>query len=166
MRMFILILLFGVVSTPVIGKPVGTAIFHTFGEGLAINIDGEKAPIDLNIKNESGKITGSFTVNLKDFKTGNSKRDQHMCDALECDKFPKTTLVVSGVSVAMSDTPFTGTLELHGQKKPFSGTATLKGSTLRATGKLKLTDFGITPPSYLNVAKVRDEVEVTVEISL
>lgn len=165
MRLFVLFMLFGIVSTPVIGKPVGKAGFHAFGEGLAIDIDAENAPIDVNVKNESGKFTGTFTVNLKDFKTGMPLRDEHMCKALECDKFPKATLTVSAVSIGNSDSSFTGILELHGQKKPFAGTATLKGSSLSAKGKLKLTEFGITPPTY-QIAKVRDEVEVTVEISL
>ena len=165
MRFFILLFLFGLVSTPILAKTIGKASFKAEGKGLAIDITGEGAFIDGNVKRDGGKLSGVFTVKLADLKTGIALRDEHMCKALLCDKHPTATFTLPGIEVRDGETPFTGTLNLAGKTSPFSGTAKFKGSQVSAKGTLKLTDFGITPPEY-QVARVSNEVEVTVEIAL
>jgi len=165
MRLFILLFLFGLVSTPIVAKTMGKATFKAEGKGLAIDITGEGAFIDANIKRDAGKVSGIFTVKLADFKTGIALRDEHMCKALLCEKYPVAIFTLTGIEVRDGETPFTGTLNLAGKTSPFSGTAKFKGSQVSAKGVLKLTDFGITPPDY-KAASVSNEVEVTVEIAL
>jgi polyisoprenoid-binding protein YceI len=155
MRLFVLALL---LSSPAYGKPVGTAAFHAIGEGLALDINGEGAKVDLS--------SGAYSVKLSEFKTGIALRDTHLCKALECDKYPKAVFTIDPAFVMKDgDNTFKGTMELHGVKKPFSGQATIKGNKVFAIARLKLTDFGITPPDY-KAAKVNNEVDITIDLAL
>ena len=62
--------------------------------------------------------------------------------------------------------PFRGTLNLHGERRPISGVAELQpqhdgGVRVRARFPVSLAAFGIDPPRYMG-AGVQDEVEVQV----
>lgn len=165
MRLFLIFLFAGFIMKPLLAKPLGKATFHAVGEGLALDINGEGAAVDADLKRDGGKLSGSFSVKLSDFKTGIALRDEHLCKALECGKYPKAVFTLAAFEVRDGETPFSGTLDLHGQTKPFSGTAKVKGSTVSATAKIKLSDFGITPPDY-KAAKVSNEVEISVDLAL
>jgi polyisoprenoid-binding protein YceI len=165
MRFFFIILFLGLMATPVLAKTAGKASFSAEGQGLAIDITAENAPVDADIKKDGGKISGTFSVKIADFKTGIALRDEHMCKALSCAEHPKAIFVLAPMDLKDGDGTFSGTLELAGKKAPFSGKATIKGSRVSATASLKLSDFGITPPEY-KVARVSNEVEVKVEMAL
>lgn len=163
MQMFLFLLVLGFAATPVIAKPVGKASFHAVGEGLALDINGEGGQVDGDLKKVGDKISGTFKVKLNDFKTGIAMRDQHLQDLLESSKYPWAKFVLS--EAAMRDGNISGTLELHGKSVAYSWPAEFKGNRVSVKGKLKLTDFGITPPEY-KLAKVSNDVEITVDLAL
>lgn len=145
-------------------KIVGEAKFHAEGEGLALDVDGAGAKVEGDL--EPGKaVKGTkFSVNLADFKTGIELRDEHLCKALECSKYPIAQFIIGDFQ--LKDGPLNGELLLHGVKKPVKGwIAKREGSKIKVSGKLLLSDFGIKAPSY-KAAQISDSVEVSVEINI
>jgi polyisoprenoid-binding protein YceI len=122
-------------------------------------------------------LAGELTVDLTTLDTGISLRNTHMRDNyLEVGKGEGyAQAVLSDIALAEGDpatfegkTHFTGTLRLHGQRKPIEGEARLqrRGSAVavEATFPVVLQDFGIAKPRYLGVG-VRDQVEVRVRFT-
>ncbi len=116
-------------------------------------------------------------MDLTTLDTGIGLRNTHMRDKyLEVGKGDGyTQAVLSDITLAEGDpatfegkTNFTGTLTLHGQRKPIKGEARLqrRGSAVavEATFPVVLQDFGIAKPRYLGVG-VRDEVQVHVRFT-
>lgn len=163
MRLFLFFLFLGFAAEPVLAKTVGTASFHAVGEGLALDINGEGGKVDAELTKTGTKIAGVFKVKLSDFKTGIALRDEHLQKTLESDKYPWAKFTLSEVEA--KDGKIAGTLELHGKSVAYSGDAVFKGNQVSVKGKIKLTDFGITPPEY-KLAKVANEVEITVDLAL
>jgi polyisoprenoid-binding protein YceI len=119
-------------------------------------------------------LTGELSVDLSTLDTGISLRNRHMRENyLEVDKGEGYAhAVLSDVAIEGGDpaafagkTKFTGTLLLHGTRKPISGEARVQrnGSNISvdATFPVTLADFGIAKPQYLGVG-VRERVEVHV----
>ncbi len=114
-----------------------------------------------------------LTVPLGHIDTGIGLRNQHLREKLEVAKFPSAELSVPrknlelpAVGQSVSRTAM-GTMTLHGVTKPvqLAYTARSDGPGLyRVHGqvRIKMSDFGITPPGYLGV-KVAPDVDVTVD---
>ena len=157
LKIFIASFLLFTISDIAIGKIVGEAKFHAEGEGLALDVDGAGAKVEEISKDK-------YAVNLADFKTGIELRDEHLCKALECSKYPIAHFTLEQFSG--KDGPIIGSLSLHGVKKPVKGwIAKREGSKIKVSGKLLLSDFGIKAPSY-KAAQISDSVEVSVEINI
>jgi polyisoprenoid-binding protein YceI len=122
-------------------------------------------------------LAGELSVDLTTLDTGISLRNTHMRDNyLEVGKGDEYShAVLSDIALGEGDpatfegkTRFTGTLRLHGQRKPITGEARLErnGSnvTVEATFPVVLQDFGIEKPRYLGVG-VRDQVQVRVRFT-
>jgi polyisoprenoid-binding protein YceI len=114
--------------------------------------------------------TVTITVPLGNITTGIGLRDEHTKKALEVDKYPTTSLAVARSDLklpaagAETSGDARGKMTLHGVTKDVTfnyaarndgGTIGVKGST-----RIKMTDFGITAPSYLGVS-VKPDVDVT-----
>jgi len=119
-------------------------------------------------------LAGEIAVDLKTLDTGISLRNNHMQHRyLEIDKGPDyEKAVVSGLTLAEVDpftftgsARFTGTLLVHGQRKPIAGEAKIRRSgsavQIEASFPVVLADFGIPKPQYLGVG-VKNEVTVRV----
>jgi polyisoprenoid-binding protein YceI len=123
---------------------------------------------------EPSRLTGEIAVDLKTLDTGISLRNTHMRDHyLEVgsgEGFERAVLseiVLKGDAATVTGaTTFTGTLLVHGTKKPVSGQAriTRAGADVRvdASFPVNLRDFGIPEPRYLGVG-VKDQVQVKVK---
>ena len=122
----------------------------------------------------SGALDGSLAVDLRTLDTGIGLRDDHLREKyLEVGKgpdFDRATLSEIDVSGLNMDSPegkgsFTGSLSLHGAKKPVTGTLDVRqaGPALRvkASFPVLLSDYGIAKPRYLGVG-VKDTVQVEV----
>jgi polyisoprenoid-binding protein YceI len=144
--------------------------FTAIGKPGFIRINGKGARIEGQAKIEKEETVGSFSTKLDHFVTGIETRDQHMRDAyLQTKEFPNARLdwKIDAVTVdkVRQEIPFTGTLELHGVKRPIEGLAmlTISSDGLKVDGeaqfKIKLSDYKITIPKYLGIV-VAEEVSI------
>ena len=120
------------------------------------------------------RLVGELAVDLATLDSGIGLRNTHMRDNyLEVGKgelYARAVLsdiVVKGEAAAVTGaTTFTGTLLVHGARKPVSGQVrvTRTGSDVRieASFPVNLPDFGIPEPRYLGVG-VKDQVQVKVK---
>jgi len=124
--------------------------------------------------NGSRRLEGSLAVDLRTLDTGIGLRDDHLREKyLEVGKgpgFDRAMLSEIDVRGLTMDSPegkgsFTGSLSLHGAKKPVTGTLDVRqaGPALRvkASFPVLLSDYGIAKPRYLGVG-VKDTVQVEV----
>jgi len=110
------------------------------------------------------RLAGDVSMDLSTIDTGIALRNQHLkenyLDVAKGEGFNKAVLSeiklpdVSGETFD-GTTPFTGTLLLHGVKKPVAGTVEIhsEGTSrrVRAEFPVIITDFAIEPPMYLGV---------------
>lgn len=123
---------------------------------------------------EKGKLSGTATYELKALTTGIGMRDSHMKNKyLEVEKHPQAKLTIDPVTLPTTLTtaganatetfPFAGKMEVKGQTKPIAGTVVAKRTgdeyDFKFKWDLKLTDFGIETPSFM-------EVTLTEKVSL
>jgi polyisoprenoid-binding protein YceI len=128
----------------------------------------EGATAELTVVESDANVT--LEVPLGGLKTGIDLRDQHMREKyLEVPRYPSASLVVARSALALAqpgaqteaDAP--ATLKLHGQVRPvtvhYQTKADAGGLLVHGNFHIKMTDFGITVPSYLGVT-VKPDVDV------
>lgn len=119
-----------------------------------------------------GALDGELQADLSSLDTGIALRNTHLRDKyLEVGRGAEfATAILSGVRLTKVDastfrgqTPFTGTLLLHGTRRPVAGQAEIhpEGRDLRvvASFPVRIDDYGIASPRYLGVG-VKNEVQV------
>lgn len=123
---------------------------------------------------QPSRLLGELAVDLKTLDTGIGLRNTHMRDHyLEVGKgdlFERAVLsdiAVKGDAATLTGaTTFTGTLLVHGVRKPVSGQVRITRSAsdvrVEADFPVHLPDFGIPEPRYLGVG-VKDQVHVKVK---
>ena len=117
------------------------------------------------------------TVPVLSLGTGLALRDEHMRTYIfktADGTLPDVRLVAPGVECAplggraQADCPLSGELAIRGTSRPFTMTLVVRPQkdTYRVAGDalVKLSDYGITPPSQLGVT-TRDEVKLHVEFT-
>lgn len=149
----------------------GTVKAHTevFGDST-IDPVFKKGVSRLSMDDSVSSLRGSLDVSIGDFISDNKKRDEHMYEAMEKDKFPKATFEIKEVVTKGGDNAvLKGTLSLHGISKPlsFEGSITQEGQKvhIKAKSSMKMSDYGITPPKMVFVT-VRDQVDLNVDMVL
>jgi polyisoprenoid-binding protein YceI len=123
-----------------------------------------------------GAVGGELRVDLSSLDTGIELRNTHLREKyLEVARGAEfATAVLSAVHLDKAgtptfrgQTPFTGTLLLHGASRPVAGQADIRaeGGDVRivASFPVRLDDYGIAPPRYLGVG-VKNEVQVKVSL--
>lgn len=145
--------------------------FHAVGPaGLAIEGTG------FSVKLRDNEQAVDVIVGLGSLKTGIGLRDRHMREKyLETHKYPTASLRVEKSAIRFPsggkkvEAKGSGKLTLHGVTRPVNFTYRATGSEQRAAveGKLrvKMTDYGITIPSYLGVT-VKPDVDVAVKFQV
>jgi len=147
----------------------GDVMAHTsvFGDST-INPHSSSIRSHLTMANQDiTTLKGSVDVSLVDFKSDNSKRDEHMGEALDIKTYTQTTYTIQSVTPSTNGHyTIEGTLNLHGITKPI----TLKGEvttqnkqvTIKAETSFKMSAFGIEPPKLLFLT-VRDQVDIKID---
>ena len=114
----------------------------------------------------------ALVVPLKDFKSRESGLDDNAYKALKADKNPEIRFNLTGEKLSGSTLTAWGTLAAAGNTAPvtLSAQASFKDGTVELKGvqKLKMTDFGVTPPSIsLLVAAITcaNEIEIHYDVS-
>ncbi len=115
--------------------------------------------------------SASLAIQVAQLDCKNAKMNEHMRDALKSDKNPRITWKLSSYTVDGNAVVMAGTLTIAGKENPIelrgrgafaNGTLTLKGSKV-----LKMTEFGVKPPSLMfGTMKVADPVTVWYELVL
>lgn len=152
-------------------KPeVGKVEFKTKGWPNLVTIKGKGNGATGTLTETDGKVSGTLTFDLTSLNTGIDLRDDHMKNKyLQVNEHPTAKLTLTDVSVPKGldgDFKFTGTLELHGQKKAVSGKAELDKDDnqieIEAEIPIKLGDFNIDIPSYKGIT-VAEKVTIQFE---
>lgn len=171
-----------------IQKDTSEVEFLAVGKPSMLKIKGKGAKPEGKITIDGkGVSAGEVKIDLNEFDTGMSLRNQHMKEKYlhtgEADKRYSTFKINKiGITNEMitkggkfEDVPIEGTLNLHGVDKPFVSKATVEigGKSFVEIGgksfdvltklKLKLSDFKIDIPSYLGVT-VAEDVDVDVKL--
>ena len=120
-----------------------------------------------------GPLGGAISVDLQTLQTGIGLRDRHMRDNyLEVGKgpdFSKATLEGIQIEKLNGKSTFRGTLVLHGERRPVTGSAEVQqqgdgGYRVQAEFPVRVTDFNIAKPTYLGVG-VQEEVKIKIALT-
>ncbi len=139
----------------------GSVEFLAIGTPSFIKVKGEGAKPSGQLTIADGKATGEFKLDLSQFKTGMEKRDEHMKATLEVEKYPTATVTFKDITVPQGKATIPVELELHGQKKPVTMEAEFSSGKALGKMRVKLSEFGIKPPSFAGIT-VKDDVDVTI----
>ncbi len=136
--------------------------------GIKIKGVAENAPEKKSIKGkyqiEGDSISGNLELALKDLDTGITMRNEHMTGKyLETEKYPVALLEIPKTPFKENtETPFKGTLSLHGQKKPVEGKLIAKNSGLNLDFFVKLSDHNIEVPKFMGIT-MKEDIHVQAE---
>jgi len=114
-------------------------------------------------------LKGDISIDILSLKSENEKRDEHMYEALHAKEHPSTMFKLKEVKKEADGYHLLGTLTLNKQIKEIDTKAdiTEQDNLLKLKGgfNIKMTDFGIEPPSLLFLS-VRDEVAISYDLAL
>ena len=144
----------------------------TVGGSFEVKTDAVSGQVSLGAE-EPRSLEGAVSVDLRTLKTGIGMRDRHMRDNyLEVDKAPGfDTATIEGIELEKLEgkTTFNGTLVLHGQRKPISGTANIARQgvvyNVEAEFPVSVSEFNIPKPTFLGVG-VQDQIRIKIALSV
>src|SRR6476469_4482255 len=133
--------------------------------------------LDLDIASDAdatpAKIvkSASLSIPVSQIDCKNGKMNDHMREALKAEKNPTITWKLSSYRVDGTAVVMNGTLTIAGKENPIElrGTGGLDNGTitLKGTKVLKMTDFGVKPPSLMfGTMKVAEPVTVSFDLVL
>lgn len=143
--------------------------------GTTPGVTGE---IQLNFDNPELVEAAQFTVDMAGLATDQNQRDEWLGDnAIQYNVFPQATFVTTSVSGLPGDVvegeeisfQLTGDLTVRDvtRQVTFDVTAVLTNDTIQGTATLplKMTDFEIPPPDFVNTLTVADDFTIEVELT-
>lgn len=144
-------------------------VFEAVGKPAFLKIKGEGARPTGHLAKTGPGLQGELRIPLNDLGTGIALRDEHMKEKyLETGKYPEAVLKLESVKSSAPNLDgdavgtFEGALTLHGQTKPVTGPFEKKGSTVKASFSIKLSDFAIGVPKYAGITVAEDvKIEAT-----
>jgi polyisoprenoid-binding protein YceI len=155
---------------------VGFDASHPLGDfsGWAYEVAGEFQGDAADLRKG---VSGWLSVNPTALRTGLAKRDRDLRDTLEAERHPEIRFTLGTVRSSFpsigekSDVLLTieGVLTIRGVERPasFQGRARLRDGRIWVRGetKVKLTEFGISPPRRFILA-VGDQVQLRFDLTL
>jgi polyisoprenoid-binding protein YceI len=149
---------------------------HRLGDfgGRAEGVTGEFQADTADLR---AGVTGVARIRVVALRTGDDSRDRDMRKLLDVDRFPEIRFTIGGVDPSFNSvTPATdvlltvkGGLALRGVERPatFQARVRLRDDRIwvRGESRIRLTDFGITPPSRF-FFKVGDQVTIAFDLTL
>jgi polyisoprenoid-binding protein YceI len=143
--------------------------------GTTSGVTGE---IQLNFDNPELVEAAQFTVDMAGLVTDQDRRDEWLGDnAIEYNVFPQAAFVTTSVSGLPGDVAegeeisfqLTGDLTVRDvtRQVTFDVTAVLTNDTIQGTATLplKMTDFEIPPPDFVNTLTVANDFTIEVELT-
>lgn len=158
-----------------VAQSQGKVSFLATGKPAFLKIKGEAKGPTGEIQRKDGLWTARFEFDLANLDTGIELRNSHMKDNyLEVAQHPRAILTIADLALPQDwlptqaykgELPFTGEMELHGEKKKIQGTASVesdqRGARVTAKTNLKISDYKIAVPKYAGVT-VADTVDIEV----
>lgn len=125
---------------------------------------------DLTMDGDIVSLKGTISVNLTDFSSDNSGRDENMQESLESAKFVAATYTIGSVEHKDADNYLLkGTMDFHGVQKEmaFDGeiTESGEGMSISVKSSMLISDFGIEMPCMMFLC-VRDQVDIFAKVVL
>lgn len=119
----------------------------------------------------SGNVSGNaiqdiqYSMVSKSIKSGKGPMDTNAYKAMQADKYPNITFSASSINIGKGT--MTGKLTVTNITKTISlpVNVTKAGNTYTVWGSaaIKMTDFGVTPPSFMmNTVKTGNDITITV----
>lgn len=116
-------------------------------------------------ENDLTTLKGTLSVEMGEFISDKSDRDENMDEATEASTFPLASYSLADVKKAKGQNAYTlsGTMELHGQKKELTFNAEIlqndNSITINATSSILMSEYGIEPPCLMFLC-VRDQIDL------
>ncbi|MEO7368877.1 MAG: YceI family protein, partial [Gemmatimonadaceae bacterium] len=115
--------------------------------------------------------SASLAIPVAQLDCKNAKMNEHMRKALKSDNNPKITWKLSSYTIDGNAVVMAGTLTIAGKENPIElrgrGAYANRTLTLKGSKVLKMTEFGVKPPSLMfGTMKVADPVTVWYELVL
>lgn len=115
--------------------------------------------------------SASLTISVAQLECNNGTMNEHMRKALKASTNPDITWKMTSYAVQGSNVALSGRLTIAGKENAIEirGTGTTENGVLRFKGSkpLKMTDYGVKPPSLmLGTMKVGDPVTVSFDLLL
>ncbi len=147
----------------------GTSNVHDWTEV----VETLKGSVDASFKgNELVKIEKlNLTVPVKSIKSGKSTMDKNTYNAMNADKYPNITFKLRSASISGDKVLCTGSLTVAGETKDITVACTYsvepskKRFILNGSYKMKMTTFGIDPPTAM-LGAMRTGDDLTIKFSL
>lgn len=167
----ILVLAFGLFSGVVAGQKISSKNVKTV-------VTGTSTMHDWSMTSNTGSFTANvsgnaltdvqYTLGAKSLKSGKGAMDSNAYKALEADKFPNITFTATSVNIGKGT--MTGKLKVTDVTKTVSFPVTVaksaNGYTITGIETIKLTDYGVTPPSFMmNTVKTGNDIKITVTVN-
>lgn len=167
----ILLLAFGLFSGLVAAQKISSKTVKTTVTGTSTMHDWTMTS---NTGSFSATVSGNtltdinYVMAAKSLKSGKGAMDTNAYKAMKTDKFPNITFTATSVNIGKGT--MTGKLKVTDVTKTVSFPVTVAktGNTYTITGSesVKLTDYGVTPPSFMmNTVKTGNDVKITVNVS-
>ena len=162
------------------GLFLGSNIIEIDSEKSKVEIQGTSSLHDWESTVESFLIKGVVSVDqisdleatfkVESIKSGKAIMDSKTQDALDAEDHPNIIFRSSALKIENGLVKGSGTLTIAGTAKPFQFNATSKeltagGLLIAGSTKLKMSDFGVEPPTAMfGTLTTGDEVTVNYEI--
>jgi polyisoprenoid-binding protein YceI len=163
------VIFFIVIAATQLAMIKGTAEFLAKANPGFLEIEGKGGIVESTDAKigKDGVVSGTFTVQLKDLKTGIEQRDGHMHqDYLESEKYPTAIFKLDPVSMnGGTRKAFKGALTLHGVMREVQGSVEFSSTKAVARFSVDVTKYGIKVPAY-KLLTVGKEVDVSVTLDL
>ena len=187
-RIFSVLLIGSFLTAPITGK----AQLKYYGQALDVSIKGTSTLHDWEIKSDKGQVEAlvsvnkdkvsftalSFSVPATSLKSGHNAMDKNTYKALNVDKNPNISFVLSSANVTPVDANTyqfkgVGNLTIAGATRQTDLTAVCKYNpadksfTCTGTKKFKMTDYNVKPPTVmLGTIKTGDEISISYNVKI
>lgn len=167
----ILVLAFGLFSGLVAAQKISSKTVKTTVSGTSTMHDWTMTS---NNGTFSANVSGNtltdvtYTLGAKTLKSGKGPMDTNAYKAMKADKFPNITFTATSVNIGKGT--ITGKLKVTDVTKTVSFPVTVVKNgaayTISGTEAIKLTDYGVTPPSFMmNTVKTGNDIKISVNVS-
>lgn len=123
----------------------------------------------LSATNTGYELTQPIIISFSaiDLNTGNTNRDSHMLETLQYPDHKKITLKIDSISRLPNKNHYliSGKITIATKTRAFSTTTILVNNKARGNFFLKLTEFGLKPPSLLFMS-IEDQIKIEYSVAI